>query len=326
MIAPLVSQRRPVSLRISVTDRCQQRCLYCMPPAGVPKVERSAILSFAEIIRFVRIVKLRFAISKLHLTGGEPLLRPGITELIRMLSREGIADIVLTTNGQSLAEMAGQLKAAGLDRVNISLDSLDGVTYRTLTRGGNLAKTVAGISAAAAAGFSPVKINTVVMREHNYGELEDLTHFAWEHHCAIRFLELMPIGCAKPIFGRQFVSSHETHLRLAEAFSLRPLPGTPGQSSRNYFGSAGNGLTGVVGFISAQTMPFCAGCTRLRLTSTGSLISCLAQGTGPNVRESLVPDSPVAAKALLDQIETMLAGKCSHSGFDTARPMAAVGG
>ncbi len=315
-----------LELRISVTDRCQLRCLYCMPPAGVPMVSQEDTLSSEEILRFVRIVKSGFGLSKVRITGGDPLVRPGIVDLVRMLADEGIADLALTTNGHCLAEMAASLKDAGLRRVNVSLDSLDPETARRLSRGGDVGRTLRGIEAALESGLVPVKINAVVLRSHNAHEVTDLARFALDMGCQMRFLELMPIGCAKGMFKDAFVSASEVRARLEESFRLVPLPYEAGQTSRDFLASDGRGRRGIVGLIAPHTRPFCPGCRRVRMTSTGRLIGCLASGTGPNVRKLLRSDSPAAAKILAGIVTRELARKNPDHRFEAAGPMALVGG
>lgn len=317
---------RPLSLRVSVTDRCQLRCLYCMPSVGAPRLSREEVLSFEEIVRFVHVVRRRFALTKVHITGGEPLVRPGITDLVGMLASERIADLALTTNGQRLAELAAELKRAGLRRVNVSLDTLDAGAFRTLTRGGRLEHALEGIEAALHHELAPVKINTVVLRGYNDTEVVELARFALQRGCRVRFLELMPIGYAQAAFDDLFVPTPEVRAHLDRAFTLKPLVHKAGESSRNFLASGRHGREGIIGFISPETQPFCESCTRVRLTSTGRLISCLARGDGPNVRGLLGSDSPRAAEALQELVAMKLNRKRARTAFDTVRPMVAVGG
>ena len=319
-------QYRPLSLRISVTDRCQLRCLYCMPPAGTHVLSRAEVLTFEEIVRFVRILSSQFRLTKVHITGGEPLVRSGIEGLIRMLACEGVTDLALTTNGQLLAGVAAALKQAGLHRVNVSLDSLDSKTYADLTRGGDLRKALQGIDAALCHGLAPVKINTVVLRGYNDGEVVELARFALRRGCQIRFLELMPIGCAKSLFHDLFVPSGEVRASLERSFSLRPLLHTLGASSRDFIAVDHDGQEGIIGFISPTTQPFCAGCTRVRLTSTGRIISCLARGDELHVGSFLRLPFPQAALRLREAVTAVLDSKTRRSVFDTSRSMTSVGG
>ena len=329
MEADLVSVPAPsrtVSLRLSVTDRCQMRCTYCMPAEGIEKIQRQDVLSFEEIIRFVRAVKSRFMISKVHITGGEPLARSGIVDLVAKLADEGLPDLALTTNGQLLADMARDLRRAGLRRVNISLDSLDEATYRAVTRNGHLQPVLDGLEAALRHGLNPVKLNTVVLKGLNDHEVVDMARFGLARGCPVRFLELMPIGCAASACDGLFVPSRIVRSALEKVLQLRRLPHQPGASSRNFLALDRGGQRGIVGFISPNTEPFCQGCNRLRLTSEGRLISCLARGRGPRIRSCLRDHSVIDRRRLLEIIEQQVAGKCGRAGYDTPRFMAAVGG
>ena len=320
-------QQQPVSLRISVTDRCQLRCLYCMPSEGVPKLNHEDILSFEEILRFVRVVKSRFGLSKVHITGGEPLIRPGIVDFVGMLAAEGIADLAMTTNAQELGRLAGPLKKAGLHRLNVSLDSLKDQSFAVLTRVGKVQPVLEGIQAALDAGLGPVKINTVVLRGHNDGEVLDLARWAIDHGCHIRFLELMPIGYIKDDFEKLFVSAMEIRSSLEKSFVLKSQDYRPGGSSRYFLATDdSNERRGMIGFITPQSEPFCGGCRRLRLTSTGTLISCLARGTGLDTTAMLGDESQSAKKLLGDILATELDSKSARYGFDTGRAMVSVGG
>jgi len=319
-------QRQPVSLRISVTDRCQLRCLYCMPPEGTTKLNHDDILSFEEVVRFVRLVKSEFGLLKVHVTGGEPLVRADVVDLVAMLAAEGPADLALTTNGQYLVRMAAGLKSAGLNRINVSLDSLNDKTYALLTRGGQLSRTLEGIHAALQQGFSPVKLNTVILRGHNLAEVTSMAQWAIEHGCHIRFLELMPIGCAKEIFRESFVPYRDVLALLDGPFVLEALPYAPGRSSRDFLARDSSGRRGIIGFIPAQSRPFCQGCRRMRLTSTGQLISCLARGSGPSIREILRAGDERADRMLGEILACELTRKRARVGFDTPRIMASVGG
>ena len=297
-----------------------------MPPDGVAKLPHEDILTFEEILYFVRVAKARFDLFKVHVTGGEPLVRAEIVRLIRMLAGEGIPDLVLTTNGQSLAGKADDLRRAGLQRINVSLPSLDEKTYAALTRGGELGRTLRGIAAAQAAGLAPVKLNTVVLRGWNDGQVERLAAFSLERGCAIRFLELMPIGCARALAADRFVPASEIRHRVEGAFALTPLAYELGRSSRDFMAEDRHGRRGVIGFISSETEPFCAGCARLRLTSTGEVIQCLARGEGLPVRNLLRCPSPSSERTLVKTLESRLDQKCARESFSTGRAMAAVGG
>ncbi len=322
-----VSQEpQPVSLRVSVTDRCDLRCIYCLPPGGATLAAHDDVLRLEEIVEFVGIIQRRFGLTKVHLTGGEPLVRRGIVDLVRMLADAGAPDLAMTTNGLSLREMALPLRQAGLGRINVSLDSLQAETYRALTRGGDLGRVLDGIAAAGLVGFEPVKFNTVVLRGINDREVVPIAQFGIERGCAVRFLELMPIGVAQAGYKDRFVSSAEVRAQVASAFELRALPPVPGGSSRNYRAIDADGRQGVVGFISPCTEPFCAGCRRLRLTATGRLLGCLAQAEGPQVRRLLPARTPEDEAHLAEAVEQALRLKRNARRFDEQRLMGRVGG
>lgn len=318
-------QHGPVSLRVSVTEECQLRCIYCRPGEEEPRGRRTAVLGFEQILRFVRVLKLHFGLSKVRITGGEPLLRPGVEDLISMLYAEGVPDIALTTNGLLLEEKASALKRAGLHRVTVSLDSLDGATFSAVTRGGELGKVIAGVEEARRL-FDVVKINCLLMRGYNDTEAASLTRWAIERGCGIRFIELMPLGCARAFYSALFVPASEVMTRLRRSFYLMPLPYGTGCTSRDYLASDGAGRGGVVGFITPITRPFCAGCRRLRLTAAGRLIYCLAKGEGPCIADMLERTTSAAERALVGEVERSLRRKTDHSPFSSERGMVLVGG
>ncbi len=361
-----MSCKRRIALRVSVTDRCQLRCFYCMPASGVALSAHADILSFEEITRFVHVLKSGFELTKVHITGGEPLVRRDIVKLIGMLAQERIPDLALTTNGQALDGMACELKRAGLHRVNVSLDSLNHKTYAAITCGGDLDQTLRGIESALRAGLS-VKLNTVVLRNYNAAETPALMSFAIEHNCQIRFLELMPIGCATEFFDAEFVAAAEIRKILTERlppfenqpdvvtettkqalsvgsvisrgvnhadsqrttpqwFTLTPVSKRSQDSHKDFMIEDHEGRRGIVGFISPESEPFCGGCTRLRLTSTGELIPCLAHGDGTNIRHLLQQTKSGVDKILLELVSEMLANKGERDSFRTTRAMACVGG
>jgi cyclic pyranopterin phosphate synthase len=316
-----------ISLRLSVTDRCQLRCAYCMPADGTPKRTHDKVLRFEEIVRFVRVVRRHFALAKVHLTGGDPLVRPGIDRLVAMLADEGVADLAMTTNGLALGRLAPALRRAGLRRVNVSLDSLDPTTYRGLTRGGNLPDALQGIAQALRVGLTPVKLNTVVLRGVNDTEVLPLARWAISRGLPIRLLELMPIGCAKSQHAGLFVPEAEILDRLRSDLELTPLPHRAGASAVYYRAVDPAGKEGRIGFISPQTRPFCAGCRRLRLTSAGQLIGCLRLGTGPAVQPLLRRQEDEATdRELCRLIATALPQKAPRRSFATTKTMAGVGG
>ncbi len=259
-------------LRISVTDRCNLRCLYCMPPEGVPQMPHSEILSYEEIRTVVR-AAAELGINKIRLTGGEPLVRAELPKLIKILSRiEGIQELSLTTNGTFLKNYALELKQAGLSRVNVSLDTLKADKFQHITRLGKLKDVLEGIEAAKEAGFHPVKINTVVMRGINDDEILDFARMTYKDGWHVRFIELMPFkGVA------EFVPSIELRQHISLLGKLEPCPdsiGITGNGPAMYYRLSR--AKGTIGFISPLTeASFCSRCNRMRLTPDGRLRPCL---------------------------------------------------
>ncbi|MEE9455519.1 MAG: GTP 3',8-cyclase MoaA [bacterium] len=316
----------PLSLRVSVTDRCSLRCRYCVPPEGHRRLSPRDILSFEEIVRLVQILKSYLSLTKIHLTGGEPLVRRNVEVLVEKLAAENLPDLALTTNGQHLLSAASRLWRAGLRRLNVSLDSLNPRTYRELTNGGELKPVLAGIEEALRLGFAPFKLNVVVLRGINDGEIEALARFGLKRGCTVRFLELMPIGPHAPRFQEWFVSSAEVSEKLAAAFELRPRAARAGGSSREYEARDGRGVEGVIGFISSHTEPFCEGCSRLRVTATGNLLGCLGREESVNLRPLLRENSPADSREVLKAVEFALRLKQKRRHFDQQSPMVAFGG
>ena len=321
MIAPIYQPE--LSLRISVTDRCQLRCRYCMPAEGVPCSSHDEIISFEEIKDFVAQLQVAYDVRKVRLTGGDPLARQGIVELVAMLSELGVPDLALTTNAQRLASMAAPLKAAGLDRVNISLDALDPGTFERITRSDSVDATVAGIDAALEADLRPVKLNMVVMQGINDHEVNDVLTFALKRGCELRFLELMPIGYGAELFEERFVPSETVHRMLTPAFELTSYPRTAGSSAQRYAVRATDGVEGVAGFISPCSDQFCSDCSRLRLTAGGRLMGCLAREEGHDIR-SILQGGP--SDSLLTAVRQALGCKRSGVHFKQSVSMAAIGG
>ena len=317
-----VAERSALSLRISVTDRCQLRCGYCMPQEGIECRPRNEIISFEDIAAIVRTLENEYTIDKIRLTGGEPLLRRNITDLIKMLHAMNMPDLALTTNGQLLAEMADELRKAGLQRINVSLDTLDAERYRVLTRGGDLQKTLDGVDAALDAGLHPVKLNTVMQSKSVLDEAGALLKFALERGCELRFLEIMPIGHAREKHSCGFVSAEELRQRLADDFSLVLLGRESGSSAVRYrVADEHSGCSGVVGFIAPCSAPFCADCHRLRLTTDGRLLGCLARGEGIPVRGIIgKPDE------LLAKVRQAMGDKRHDKEFRRPDCMASIGG
>jgi cyclic pyranopterin phosphate synthase len=273
-------ERRIDYLRISVTDRCNLKCVYCMPEKGLRRFDDAEILTSGEIVRAVKIAS-RFGIRKVRITGGEPLLRSDIIQLVRAVKEVGIRDVSITTNGMLLAGMAEALKDAGLDRINISLDTLRAERFGSITRGGDLDRVWEGIRKAEEAGLYPVKLNVVPMRGTNDDELLDFAALTFEKDYHIRFIELMPGGNGKNWSRDSVVGKEEIMDRISELGSLQPLKSRGKGPSRNY---RIKGAKGVLGFISAISDHFCDSCNRLRLTSRGMLRPCLFSATEIDLR------------------------------------------
>ena len=268
-------------LRISVTDRCNLRCIYCMPSEGVPQMSHSEVLSYEEIRTIVK-AAAQLGVNKVRLTGGEPLVRAELPKLVRMLSQiEGIEELSLTTNGTILKKHALELKRAGLSRVNVSLDTLKADKFRYITRLGELATVLEGIEVAKDTGFDPIKINIVVMRGINDDEILDFAKMTYEDSWHIRFIELMPF---KGI--TEFVPSIELRQHINLLGELEPCTPLAGNGPATYYRLAG--AKGTIGFISPLTEPtFCSRCNRMRLTPDGRLRPCLLGENEIDLKTSL---------------------------------------
>ena len=297
---------RPLrDLRISVTDRCNFRCTYCMPAEIFGEryqfLPKSDLLTFEEIARLVRLFA-RLGVHKVRLTGGEPLVRQQIERLVEQIAAvDGIDDVALTTNGFLLPQKAGALRAAGLRRVTISLDSLDDGVFRRMNgdRAG-VEHVLAGIDAARQAGFAPIKINAVVQRGVNDHTLVDLARFGKENGYIVRFIEFMDVGTRNGWAMEHVVSADEIISRIDAEMPLEPVPPNyPGEVARRYRFRDGSGEIGV---IASVTKPFCGNCTRLRLSPEGSLFTCLFAAAGTDLR------APLRAGASDDELEQIVHG------------------
>ncbi len=274
--------RRASDLRISITDRCNFRCTYCMPAEGMHWLERRDVLTYEEITRVARVCVEHFGFDSLRLTGGEPTVRAHLPRLVGMLAPLG-ADLAMTTNGVLLAGMAHDLAEAGLRRVNVSLDSLRPETFRALTRRDRLVDVIAGIDAALEAGLTPLKVNCVVMRGVNDDEVVDLAAFGRDRGVGVRFIEFMPLDAEGDWSREHVVPAAEILDRIHAVFPIeRPDPacpdspgtasGDPSEPARRYRYADGRGDVGV---IASVTEPFCDSCDRVRLTAEGRFRSCL---------------------------------------------------
>ena len=278
---------RPIRyLRISVTDRCNFRCVYCMPrevfDSHYTFLPHSAILTFEEIARVARIF-VDLGVRKIRLTGGEPLVRKDLAKLVALLAPLG-ADLTLTTNGSTLARHAAELKRAGLDRVTVSLDSLDDATFRRMNDADfPVAKVLEGIEVAASAGFAPVKINMVVKRGMNDRQIVDMArHWRGSGHI-VRFIEYMDVGSTNGWRMDDVVPSAEVIRQIAEHFQLEPIdPNYAGEVAERWRYRDG---AGEIGVISSVTRAFCRGCTRMRLSTEGALYTCLFAQSGHDLKQ-----------------------------------------
>lgn len=317
------------NLRISVTDRCNIRCFYCMPADHVEFLERRALLTFEEIERFVRIA-VPLGITKLRLTGGEPLVRRELDTLVRRLHAiPGIVDMGLTTNGLLLAEQAEALYSAGLRRINISLDALSAEKFRTFTRREGFEQVLEGIAAAQRAGFDPVKINAVSVRGLTEEELVPFGEFARRTGVEIRFIEYMPLDADNAWEREKVLFAHEIREIFAREFvPLVPL-GTPDPQAPATEYEFADGL-GRIGFIASISQPFCAQCNRIRLTADGKLRNCLFSLDETDIRELL--RSGADDTLIAEAIRTSIAAKKEGHEINTARyiqpdrPMHSIGG
>lgn len=286
--APLEDRfaRRVTYLRVSLTDRCNYRCTYCMPAEGVALLPREDVLSFEEIERLVRVF-VGLGVRRVRLTGGEPTVRKGVEELVARLARlPGLDQVVMTTNGHRLAELAEPLAQAGLAQLNVSLDSLDAERFRAITRRGDLPRVLAGIEAARAAGIGAVKLNVVALKGFNDDELGAICTYAWERGITPRFIEWMPMSSGELYAPGALLTAAEIRARLSAQLGEPLVPDVAGPAGRAPVGPSRywRGERGVVGIISAMSEHFCDTCNRVRLTSTGALHTCLAHDDAVDLR------------------------------------------
>ncbi|MGD8214134.1 GTP 3',8-cyclase MoaA [Aestuariimicrobium sp. Y1814] len=318
-------------LRISLTDHCNLRCTYCMPAEGVPWLPRQSLLSPEELMRIVRI-GLNEGITEVRLTGGEPLLRPDVVEIVARIAALRRPDgshpeVSITTNGIGLSKIAPALKDAGLTRVNISLDTLDAERFHRLTRRNRLADVIAGIDAAIAANLRPIKINAVPMREVNLDEVGALLDWCLARGLELRFIEQMPLDAGKIWDRRTMVTQAEMIELLSRDHELTPIQDRGAAPAERFLVDGG---PGVVGIIASVTAPFCGACDRLRLTADGQLRSCLFARGESDLRGPLREGA--SDEELAQVFHTCLAGKLPGHGINEPgflqpdRPMSAIGG
>jgi cyclic pyranopterin phosphate synthase len=261
-------------VRLSVTDRCDLRCFYCLPKGFKDFEEPNDWLTFEEIERVIKVFS-ELGVSRIRITGGEPLVRKNLPQLANRLSNiPGIEDLSLSTNAVQLKRYAHALKDANVSRLNVSLDSLKSQRFKEITNGGKLEKVINSLMAAKEAGFSPIKINTVLMKGVNDDEAEDLVEFCIEHGFTLRFIETMPIGDTGRQASHQYVNLQDIKQRLAKSYEL--IPGVmPGGGPARYVQVAGTELR--IGFITPLSQHFCETCNRVRITADGTLYLCLGQ-------------------------------------------------
>lgn len=323
---------RPIrDLRVSLTDRCNFRCFYCLPHGEPPIAPKEQMLSYEEI-DYVCEIFVSLGIEKLRLTGGEPMLRRDIETIIRKLTRlksSGLRDLALTTNGYYLPERAQGLKDAGLDRVTISLDSLKRDVFKRMTGVDVLDKVLAGIDAAKKAGLEPIKINAVIVRGHNEDEVADFAAFAREYDVKMRFIEFMPLDSGHEWSREDVVSGKEIRERISERFLLVRVEIARGSDTSSRYRFA-DGAPGEIGIIAPVTEPFCGACSRIRLTADGQIRTCLFSTVEHSLRD--VVRSGASRAEIIDYIHSVIMKKeprhfINDPGFVApSRTMSFIGG
>ncbi len=327
---PLVDRfgRVHTDLRVSLTDRCNLRCTYCMPAEGLAWLPRAEVLTDDEVVRLVRIAIRRLGITKVRLTGGEPLLRRGLPGLVaRLYGLDPALDLSLTTNGVGLARSAAALRDAGLRRVNVSLDTLRAERYAAITRRDRLTDVLEGLRAARTAGMAPVKVNAVLVRGVNDDEMADLVAFAVEHGYRLRFIESMPLDAQEAWDRDRMISAEEILNRLGERFELDPIGRTDNAPAEEW---RIVGTDAVIGIIASVTRAFCGSCDRVRLTADGQLRNCLFATEESNLRALLRGGADDGAIEHAWRVSVARKGP-GHAINSTAfrrpeRPMSAIGG
>jgi len=323
---------RPIrDLRVSLTDRCNFRCFYCLPHGEPPIAPKEQMLSYEEI-DYVFEIFVSLGIEKLRLTGGEPMLRRDIETIIQKLSRlksSGLRDLALTTNGYYLPDRALGLKQAGLDRVTISLDSLKRDVFKRMTGVDVLDKVLAGIDAARKAGLEPIKINAVIVRGHNEDEVADFAAFAREYDVKMRFIEFMPLDSGHEWSREDVVSGKEIRERINERFPLVRVEIARGSDTSSRYRFA-DGAPGEIGIIAPVTEPFCGACSRIRLTADGQIRTCLFSTVEHSLRD--VVRSGASRDEVIDYIHSVIMKKeprhfINDPGFVApSRTMSFIGG
>src|SRR5437870_3637711 len=333
MPAPLKdSYNRPIrDLRVSLTDRCNFRCFYCLPHGEPPIAPKEQMLSYEEI-EYACDIFVELGIEKIRLTGGEPMMRRDIEQIIFKLAQlkdKGLHDLALTTNGYFLPDRARGLKDAGLDRITISLDSLKRDVFKQMTGVDVLDRVLAGIEAAKQAALEPIKINAVIVRGHNEDEVADFAAFAREHDVKMRFIEFMPLDSGHEWSREDVVSGREIRTRIEGRFSLEPIDVQRGSETASRYLFA-DGAPGEIGIIAPVTEPFCGACSRIRLTADGQIRTCLFSTIEHSLRD-VVRDGASRAE-IIDFVRTVVMKKerrhyINDPGFVApSRSMSFIGG
>lgn len=321
--------RRAVDLRVSLTDRCNLRCSYCMPPEGLPWLPSAEILTDDEIIRLISIAVTRLGITEVRFTGGEPLLRPGLAKIVAACAAlHPRPQLSLTTNGIGLDRLAGPLREAGLDRVNVSLDTLSAERFERISYRRRLPDVLKGLTRSVEVGFAPVKVNTVLLRGINDDEAPALLRFALAHGYELRFIEQMPLDAQHGWSRAEMVTAAEILASLQAEFDLSPDPAERGGApAETWLVDGGPAKVGVIGSV---TRPFCGDCDRTRLTADGQVRNCLFATSETDLR-SLLRDG-ADDEAIAQRWREAMWGKLPGHGIDNpaflqpARPMSAIGG
>ncbi len=318
-------------LRVSVTDRCNFRCFYCLPHGEPPIAPKEQMLSYEEI-EYVCDIFVELGIEKIRLTGGEPMMRRDIETIISklaVLKAKGLLDLALTTNGYFLPDRAPSLKEAGLDRITISLDSLKRDVFKQMTGVDVLDRVLSGIEAAKQAGLQPIKINAVIVRGHNEDEVADFAAFAREHDVKMRFIEFMPLDSGHEWAREQVVSGREIRERINDRFPLVPVDAYRGSETSSRYRFA-DGAPGEIGIIAPVTEPFRGACSRIRLTADGQIRTCLFSTIEHSLRD--VVRTGATRPEIIDFIETVVMKKeprhyINDPGFVApSRTMSFIGG
>ena len=322
--------RTATDLRVSLTDRCNLRCTYCMPAEGLPWLPKDEMLTDDELIRLIGVAVTRLGVDEVRFTGGEPLIRPGLPGLVaRTTALRPRPRVSVTTNGIGLARLAPALVAAGLDRVNVSLDTVDPATFHRLTRRDRHADVVAGLAAAAAAGLAPVKVDSVLMRGVNDGEAPALLRWCLDRGYELRFIEQMPLDAQHGWNRADMVTADEILAALQREFELTP-EGAEARGSAPAETWLVDGGPARVGVIASVTRPFCAACDRVRLTADGQVRTCLFAREESDLRDALrsgASDEEIADRWRIAMLGKKAAAGIGEPGFvQPDRPMSAIGG